>query len=261
MSLKKVVINKGTESIGARAFENCTGLRELTIPDTVKTISDSMLYDADASLADGESIKIIGYLDSAAERFVKENENELRIIFERAVQPVGQKISVQTSRSCIYGSKPFSLGASAKTPMTYASSNEKVAVVSKKGVVTLKGVGTAVITVSAREDNYYKAAAVKVTISVRPGKPTLKAKNLRKRKAKIVWSKVEGADGYEIYIKAPGKKTYKKRATKGAKVKSITHSGLRKGKTYSYKVRAYTKVNGKKVYGAFSKVRKVKIKK
>ena len=260
-SLGKVVLNKGTKKISTRAFENCMVLGELTIPDTVKTISGDMLDGAGSSLPEGESIKIIGYLGSAAEAFVNEKSGELPLVFERAVQPVDQQISVQTSRSCIYGSKPFSLGASAKTPLTYTSSNEKVAVVSSKGIVTLKGVGTAVITVTAREDNYYKTAAARVSISVKPGKPALKAKNIRKRKVKIVWSKVEGADGYEVYIKAPGKKTFKKRATKSARVKSITHSGLRKGKKYSYKVRAYTIVNGKKVYGAFSKVRKIKIKK
>ena len=36
---------------------------------------------------------------------------------------------------------------------------------------------------------------------------------------------------------------------------------LKKGKTYYIKVRAYTLVNGKNVYGKFSSVQKVKIKK
>ncbi|MBQ6150400.1 MAG: fibronectin type III domain-containing protein [Mogibacterium sp.] len=260
MSLEKVVLNKGTKKIGLKAFENCIKLSELTIPDTVETIESDILDGTGAYLPDGREIKIIGYLGSAAEAFVNEKAEELNLVLERAVQPADQNISVQTSRSCIYGSKPFSLGASAMTPLTYTSSNEKVAVVSSKGVVTLKGVGTAVITINAREDNYYKEASAKVTISVSPGKPALKAKNIRKRKVKIVWSKVEGADGYEIYIKAPGKKTFKKRATKSARVKSITHSGLRKGKKYSYKVRAFTTVDGKKVYGAFSAVKRVKIK-
>lgn len=261
LALEKVVFNKGTKRIGTKVFENCTKLSELTIPDTVTSIENNMLDGTGAALPDGREIKIIGYLGSAAEAFVNANAETYNYVFERAVQPVDQKISVQASRSLIFGSKPFSLGASAKTPMTYRSSNEKVAVVSAKGVVTLKGVGTAVITIDAREDNYYKAAKASVTISVRPGKPALKAKNISKRKVKLVWNKVAGADGYEIYIKAPGKKTFKKRATKSAKVKSITHSGLKKGKKYSYKVRAFRKVNGKKVYGAFSTVRKVKIKK
>jgi hypothetical protein len=38
------------------------------------------------------------------------------------------------------------------------------------------------------------------------------------------------------------------------------HRGLTKGKTYKYKLRAFTKVGGKKYYSAFSKVKTVKIK-
>ena len=36
---------------------------------------------------------------------------------------------------------------------------------------------------------------------------------------------------------------------------------LKKGKTYYYKVRAYKVVSGKKVYGKFSTIKKIKIKK
>mgnify|MGYP000629946152 CR=1 FL=1 len=36
---------------------------------------------------------------------------------------------------------------------------------------------------------------------------------------------------------------------------------LKKGKTYYYKVRAYKVVSGKKVYGKFSTIKKIKFKK
>ena len=260
-NLEKAVLNKGTKYIDDYAFSGCSRLGELTIPDTVESIMPDILKDAGTLLPEGQPITIIGYIDSAGEAFYKENAEILHLVFERAVMPADQKINVTTSRNCTFGSKPFAIGATAKTPLTYESSNEKVATVSKKGIVTLKGVGTAVITIRARETNYFKAVSAKVKISVKPGKPSLKAKNIKRRKTKIVWSKVAGASGYEIYIKSPGQKKFHKRRTKRAKVKSITHSGLKKGKKYYYKVRAFTKVNGKKVYGPFSKIRKVKIKK
>ncbi len=42
-------------------------------------------------------------------------------------------------------------------------------------------------------------------------------------------------------------------------MKTIT--GLKKGKTYYVRVRAYQKADGRKYYGNWSKVKKVKIKK
>ena len=46
-------------------------------------------------------------------------------------------------------------------------------------------------------------------------------------------------------------------------VQAATKNGFRtvKGKTYYYKIKAYKKVNGKKVLGQFSAVKSVKIKK
>ena len=80
--------------------------------------------------------------------------------------------------------------------------------------------------------------------------------------AKITWEKVSGASGYEIYSATSKNGKYKKVMTikKGGTV-SYKNTKLKKGKTYYYKVRAYRTVNGKKVYGAYSSVKSVKIKK
>ena len=49
-----------------------------------------------------------------------------------------------------------------------------------------------------------------------------------------------------------------KNAGKYAQDKTIR--GLEKGKTYYVRVRAYKKVSGKKLYGKWSKVKKIRIK-
>ena len=64
------------------------------------------------------------------------------------------------------GCEPFNLGASAKTALTYSSSNPSVAAVSSDGTVTVKGEGTAVITVSAKETPYYKGVTKEITVTV-----------------------------------------------------------------------------------------------
>ena len=82
------------------------------------------------------------------------------------------------------------------------------------------------------------------------------------KKVTIKWGKVSKATGYEIY-RAQGKKgKYKKIKTikKAKTVKYVDKKGLKKGKTYCYKVRAYKKVKGKTYYSAFSTVKTIKIK-
>jgi hypothetical protein len=95
--------------------------------------------------------------------------------------------------------------------------------------------------------------------TVKPAKVTISsAKNSKGKKLVLKWKKVKGASGYEVTIAT--KKNFKK----GKKVTSVkgtskTFKKLKQNKTYYVKVRAYTKKNGKKVYGAYSKVKKVKI--
>ncbi len=170
-----------------------------------------------------------------------------------------QSISAKTSLSKNFGSKPFSLGASAKTELTYKTSNKKVVTVSSDGKVTLKNPGKAKITVKAAETGKYKAASKTVTINVKLKAPTLSAKITGKKKVKLSWSKVPGATKYEVHMYDAKKKKFVKKITKPAIQRTAWHKGMKKG-TYKYKVRAYRKVDGKKVYSPYSSVKKVKIK-
>ena len=62
--------------------------------------------------------------------------------------------------------KNFTLKAKAKGKISYSSNNKKVATVSKKGVVDVKSVGTATITIKAKATSKYKEAVKKVKINV-----------------------------------------------------------------------------------------------
>ncbi len=70
---------------------------------------------------------------------------------------------------------------------------------------------------------------------------------------RIQWKQVEGASGYVVYRKNPGKKHYKKvkTITKGKTVK-WKDKKVKPGKTYTYVVKSYKKINGKKVYSKYS---------
>ena len=94
-----------------------------------------------------------------------------------------------------------------------------------------------------------------------PSKTTLKAKASDTKNVKLTWSKVKGANGYEIYRSNSKNGKYKKIAaiSKGSTT-SYKNGKLKKSTTYYYKIRAYRKVDGKKVYGNYSSVVSVKTK-
>lgn len=117
---------------------------------------------------------------------------------------------------------------------------------------------------------YYKVRAYKKVGSktyyssysnVKNGKTKLSATKLTgkagKKQATLTWNKVSGANGYEL-VRATSKTGKFKKVTSTTKT-SYKNKSLSK-KTYYYKVRAYRKVSGKKVYSTYSSVVKVKVK-
>jgi hypothetical protein len=118
-----------------------------------------------------------------------------------------------------------------------------------KATITIKGQGNYSGTITKT----FKIALAKTTVKT--------AKSSKAKKATITWSKVTGADGYEVYQATSKSGKYTKVTTikKGSTV-SYTKSSLKSGKTYYYKVRAYRNVDGKKVYGSYSAVKSVKVK-
>lgn len=80
-------------------------------------------------------------------------------------------------------------------------------------------------------------------------------------KAVLKWKKVSGASGYEIYMKTGSKGKYKLVKTiKKGKTVSYTKTKLKKKTKYYFKVRSFKSVSGKKVYGAYSRTRSIKLK-
>ena len=160
--------------------------------------------------------------------------------------------------------------------ITYASSNPDVISVDAQGKCYRKAPGTVTITVSAKEtDTYYGVSVQKsFTVIAKPA-PSTDSKQTVKKPAKIVLSSVKNsktksivvkwkkaaADGYEVQYTLD-KKLKKKLKTKSTSKSTITFKKLKKGKTYYVRVRAFNyDINHKKVYGDWSKVKKVKIKK
>ncbi len=71
---------------------------------------------------------------------------------------------------------------------------------------------------------------------------------------RLYWSKVAGADGYEVFKYDEAKKEFVKVGSTTSK-RSLKLKKLKGGTTYEFKVRAYKKINGCIVYGDFSEER------
>ena len=79
---------------------------------------------------------------------------------------VKQTIQAKNSYKKTVGDKAFSLNAKAKTPLTYTSSDKKIATIDKNGKVTVKKAGKVTITVKAAATSQYQAAGKTITITV-----------------------------------------------------------------------------------------------
>lgn len=105
---------------------------------------------------------------------------------------------------------------------------------------------------------YTKYTTLKVM--TKPSKVKVASVSAGKKQATLKWKKIK-ASGYEIQCctSKKFKKNVTKKTVKKTK-KTATVKKLKGGKTYYVRIRAYSKVNGKKYYGAWSKVTKVQIK-
>lgn len=113
----------------------------------------------------------------------------------------------------------------------------------------------------SKADKIYSSWSKTVSVKPVPAKTSVKAKNLKGKKAQVSWKKVDGASGYTVY-RAAGKGSYKAvKTVKSGKTVKFTNKSLKKGTIYKYKVKAYRTVKGKKIYGSNSSAVSVKIKK
>ena len=86
-------------------------------------------------------------------------------------------------------------------------------------------------------------------------------KNKKSKSITVTWKKSKDAVGYEIQY-ATNKKFTKNKKSKSSEKLTLSIKKLKKGKTYYVRIRPYnTDSKGNKVYGIWSSIKKIKIKK
>ena len=137
-----------------------------------------------------------------------------------------------------------------KSKVVFVSSKLSAGTTYKYRVVAYKKDGKAIV----------ENAGTYVSGFTLPATPVVSAKAGVKQ-AKIAWKRAKGATGYIVYMSTSKRGTYKAVATiRKASTTSYTKKGLKKGKTYYFKVRAFNK-SGKTTYkSSYSTVKKIVVK-
>ena len=221
-ALKKAVLNKGRINIVYGMFENCTSLTEVVIPDTVENVAMYAFLNC----------RSLTHLNLPA---------SLKSISVHAFEGAGVTTITYAGTKAQW--------QKVKKNLTGNGSFVTATVTDATGVsFTVSGSNNGN---QNPQQTVKKPAKVKIT----------KAQNVKTKKLTVKWKKTSKAKGYQIQI-ASNKKFTKGKKTKSLSKTTYSFKKLKKNKYYYVRVRAYVyDSNHKKVYGSWSAVKKVKIKK
>lgn len=147
--------------------------------------------------------------------------------------------------------KKITFAVSGNYNVKWSVSNTKIAAISQNGVLKAKRAGKVVVYAKV------SGATSKYTIYIKPNKPRVRVKvNNANKSALIKYNKVRGATRYQIQLKK-GKGKFKN--IKTTNKKKFTIRKLKRGK-YRIRVRAFYRSGNKKIFSAYSKNIKFKIK-
>ena len=267
-SIQTVKFPANLKQIGVKAFANCTGLLEVTLPDTIQG-AGQLCFSGCTALK--KAVLNKGRINIVYGMF--ENCTSLtEVVIPDTVENVAM-YAFLNCRSLTHLNLPASLKSisvhafegAGVTTITYAGTKAQWQKV-KKNLTGNGSFVTATVTDSTGvsftvsgsnngnqnpQQTVKKPAKVKIT----------KAKNVKTKKLTVKWKKTSKAKGYQIQI-ATNKKFTKGKKTKTLSKTTYSFKKLKKNKYYYVRIRAYVyDSNHKKVYGSWSAVKKVKIKK
>lgn len=142
----------------------------------------------------------------------------------------------------------------------WISANESIATVDQSGNVTADVAGTTYISAVSADGKVVATCTVNVSkpVVTKPAKVKIKSAKKKGKRVTLKWKKISDAAGYVVYMKTNSGKFKAVKTVKKAKtVKAVI--SLKKGNKYSFKIRAYKLDEETNVYGAYSKIKKVKM--
>ena len=154
------------------------------------------------------------------------------------------------------------ISISGKNKTTFSSSNKSIAKVSSDGTITAVKTGKATITVTVTGSGSSKNIVKKITVYVAPKKQKVAKVTASSKALTVKLNKDTKASGYQVMVATDKKFTANKKSVdiKSNKTVSTKVKGLKAKKQYYVRVRSYKTISGKKYYGTWSTVVKMKTK-
>jgi len=280
-------VTKATAKAAGEKVLKCSRCGKVTKTETIPAIQSvtlettSYTYDGKTKTpvvvvkdTNGNAITASNYTVSGGESRTDAGTYKITVTFKNdyegsssvnfTIKKVTPKLKVTVNKSTIIAGKNVKLTIKgAKGKVSYTTSNNKIATVSKKGKVTAKKAGKVVITVKSAATANYNAATAKITIKVKPKTTSIsKVTSPDKGQIKITWKKNKTGDAYELQYSTSKKFTKAKTRTVKVSKNSTTSKTIKKlsaGKKYYVRMRSTDKSG--KLTSAWSTVKNVTTKK
>ncbi len=233
-----VVIPETVAEIGKNAYFNCNLLSEITIPDNVKKIGENALgYCLKTNgIVKQDDFKIICNFGSFAYQYAKNNKFDYFLINKGNIDKC--EVTLSTSN--------YKFNGKQCRPVVTVKDSNKILQLKIDYTYTYNNnntIGTAYIKIIGKGD--YSGTIIK-NYQILPGNVYgIKASATSANSIKLTWDKVQGVDGYVVYLYNKTLKKWQQYAkTKdGNNIQLINK--LNPGEIYAFTVRAYKSVNDK----------------
>lgn len=260
---------RGIERVGDKTVTmglNQTRQLQVKITPSDTTNKNVQWTSSNNSVATVDSNGVVTSKNSGSTIITATTHNGLKTEFFIEVETPVTNITLNSNEINLNPGGTFKLDATVNPSnasnknIKWISANESIATVDQSGNVTADVAGTTYISAVSADDKVIATCTVNVSkpVVTKPAKVKIKSAKKKGKKVTLKWKKISDAAGYVVYMKTNSGKFKAVKTVKKAKtVKAVI--SLKKGNKYSFKIRAYKLDEETNVYGAYSKIKKVKM--
>lgn len=260
---------RGIERVGDKTVTmglNQTRQLQVKITPSDTTNKNVQWTSSNNSVATVDSNGVVTSKNSGSTIITATTHNRLKTEFFIEVETPVTNITLNSNEINLNPGGTFKLDATVNPSnasnknIKWISANESIATVDQSGNVAADVAGTTYISAVSADGKVVATCTVNVSkpVVTKPAKVKIKSAKKKGKKVTLKWKKISDAAGYVVYMKTnSGKFKAVKTVKKAKKVKAVI--SLKKGNKYSFKIRAYKLDEETNVYGAYSKIKKVKM--
>ena len=260
---------RGIERVGDKTVTmvlNQTRQLQVKITPSDTTNKNVQWTSSNNSVATVDSNGVVTSKNSGSTIITATTHNGLKTEFFIEVETPVTNITLNSNEINLNPGGTFKLDATVNPSnasnknIKWISANESIATVDQSGNVTADVAGTTYISAVSADGKVVATCTVNVSkpVVTKPAKVKIKSAKKKGKKVTLKWKKISDTAGYVVYMKTNSGKFKAVKTVKKAKtVKAVI--SLKKGNKYSFKIRAYKLDEETNVYGAYSKIKKVKM--